>query len=95
MKIKKKKRSIKKAVSHKQSDRTNFYIVAGVIVLVNILIYFTAFPAIDSVTAPAPGSGSSQGSFFVKAATMIAADIFLFVTLSMILSRMSSNRKKQ
>ena len=96
MKIKKKKKKgVKKTILHKQSDRTNFFIVAGVIALVNILIYFTAFPSIDSITAAGPDSGSAQGSFFVKAASMIAADIFLFVTLSMILSRMSAKRKKR
>ena len=75
------------------SDRTNFLIVIAVILLVNTLMYFTAFPMIENITAGGPDS--AQGSFFLKATSIVATDIFLFVTLSMILSRRSARHEKR
>ena len=94
MKIKKKKKAAsKKKVPIEQTDRRNFFIVIGIILLVNILIYFTAFPMIENITVGGPDS--AQGSFFLKATSIVATDIFLFVTLSMILARRSAKNKKR
>jgi len=90
MKIKNRKAAAK-TLPINQKDRMNLFIVIGIILLVDLLIYFTAFPMIEDIAAGGPNSGSAEGAFFLKATSIIATDIFIFVTLSMILSR----RKKR
>ena len=87
MKIKKKKAVSKKTLSIGQNDRMNFYIVIGVIILVNILLYFTAFPTFDEIAAADMRSGAASRASFFKIIVIVVTDIFLFVTVSMCLSR--------
>ena len=95
MKIKKKKADVQKKLPVEQTDRRNFFIVVCVILLVNILIYFTAFPILEHMAADRHGSYSAEGSVFLKITVIVVTDIFLFVTLLMILSRSSSKNIKR
>lgn len=103
MKIKKKskkKSKNKKAAAIKtlpidNSDRWNLFIVTGIILLVNILIYFTAFPTFDDIAAADQNHDAASRATFVKLTVIVVTDIFLFVTLSMILARRAKDRKKR
>ena len=96
MKIKKKsknKKAAPKPLPVNQNDRMNFFIVIGIILLVNILIYFTAFPKFDDIAASDQNPGSASRASFFKLIVIVVTDIFLFITVSMILSRRSKNVK--
>lgn len=102
MKIKKKgnkkgqgKKAPQKSGPEGLTDRMNFIIVIGVILLVNVLLYFTAFPALDGIAAVDDKPDAASRIIFVKLTVTVVTDAIIFVTLSMILSRRSANRKKQ
>ena len=90
MKIKKRKATTKKSLAREQSDRKNFFIVIFVILLVNILLFFTVFPKLDDIAAIGSNPDASSRATFIKLTVIVVTDAFLFVTLSMILSRRSS-----
>ena len=87
MKIKKNKTAAKQTLPVEQTDRRNFFIVIGIILLVNLLLYFTAFPSLDDMAAANPKQNAASGAVFLKLIVIVVTDAFLFVTLSMILSR--------
>ena len=96
MKIKKKSKNRKaapKPLPVNQNDRTNFFIVIAVILVVNILLYFTAFPKFDDIAAADLKPGSASRASFFKIIVIVVTDIFLFITVSMTLSRRSKNVK--
>ena len=100
MKIKKKgkkkgqkKKAPQKSGSAGLTDRTNFFIVIGIILLVNLLIYFTAFPTFDDMAAIGSNPDAESRATFIKLTVIVVTDAFLFVTLSMVLSRRSAKRK--
>ncbi len=90
MKIKKRKAAAK-TLPIKQNDRRDFFIVIGIVLLVNLLIFLTAFPAFDDIVAADLNPDAASRATFLKLTVIVVTDIFLFVTLSMILSR----RKKR
>ena len=95
MKIKKKKATNKKSLARKQSDRKNFFIVISVILLVNILLFFTALPKLDGIAATGSSPEAAAGiASFLKVIVIVVTDILLFVPLSMILSRRSAKHIK-
>jgi uncharacterized membrane protein YhaH (DUF805 family) len=97
-KSKKKSKNMKaapKPLPVNQNDRMNFFIVIGIILLVNILIYFTAFPKFDDIAAADLKPGSASRASFFKIIVIVVTDIFLFITVSMTLSRRSARHKKQ
>jgi len=97
MKIKKKskkKEAAPKTLPPNQNDRMNFFIVIAVILVVNILIYFTAFPKFDDIAATDLKPGSASRADFFKIIVIVVTDIFLFITVSMTLSRRSAKRNK-
>ena len=93
MKIKKKKTAVKHTLPVEQTDRRNFFIVIGIILLVNLLLYFTAFPTFDDMAAADPKPTAASGAVFLKLIVIVVTDAFLFVTFSMVLSRRSAKRK--
>ena len=93
MKIKKRKAVTKKSLARKQSDRRNFFIVVCLILLVDILLFFTALPKLEDIAAIGSNPDAESRATFIKLTVIVVTDTFLFVTLSMVLSRRSAKRK--
>ncbi len=95
MKIKKK--TIKqKAVSPAGGNERNiFSLVILIILLVDLLLMLAAFPAIDDMMATSLEPDSAERALMFKTTLVISIDVFLFVTLFMILSRRSSKKRKE
>jgi uncharacterized membrane protein YhaH (DUF805 family) len=94
MKINKKKAVTQKSLARKQSDRMNFYIVIGIILLANLLLFLTTFPKLDDMAAIGSNPDAESRATFLKLTVIVVTDAFLFVILSMILSRRSAKRNK-
>ena len=102
MKIKKKstgkiknKKASPGTLPAENSDRRNIIIVICIILLVNILLYFTAFPMFDNIAAADLKPNAASRASFFKIIVIVVTDIFLFITVSMFLSRRAIRNKKQ
>ncbi len=95
MKIKKKNIRPKHSLQTEGIDRNIFWLVIIIILITDLLLMYTAFPAIDNMMAAGMDPGRADSPLMFKVTMLVIIDIFLFVTLYMFFSRrQAKNRKK-